>query len=188
MKTKHINSFEIAVVSMIVVGFILIGFTVFFSLTPRQQSNLAGAFQMFDIHEETAAGFENFKFIINIPNEFNKQFYKSFTEIATLPSETFDVPRQIASEFSRNITSAINNLSNQVAMGYSNQTQAHEQTAELAQLNPQGKVMGAMIDLTDKFSSAAVVEQKVPPSLNMHYDYQPPKFEDFKLALESLNP
>src|SRR5258708_24100236 len=162
MKTdyKNINSFEVAVVGMIAIGFVIVGIFLFATLTPRQQTRVTSAFDLLDIHEQTASTaastIEGVKFVIDVPNEFYNQFYIAFTEVAALPSETFEVPQQIATDLVRNFSIALNNLTDQVATGYAAQNQLQDQKSQLTELAYDGKVMGAMIEISDKLSSMTV--------------------------------
>jgi hypothetical protein len=176
MKTdyKNINSFEVAVVSMIAVGLVIVGLTIFSSLTPRQQLAVTSAFELFDVHERTVETVENVKFVLDIPNEFYNQFYIAFTEVATLPSETIDVPQEIAGEIVRNIKTAFNTLSDQAMSGYMAQSQYHNQTASLTELAHDGVIMGAMIEMTDKMSTMVLVNTSKPEEINFHYEYKVP--------------
>ena len=187
MKTdyKNINSFEAAVVGMIAVGFVIVGIVLFATLTPRQQVNVVSAFDVFDLHQQTIATtsltLESVTFVWNIPTEFYNQFYIAFTEVATLPEQAVEMPILVAKELSRNISVAIDNLADQASRGYMSQAQYHNQNSEMALLPYDGKIMGAMIEVSDKLSNMTVVERNSHSSLKMYYDYVPPKiFSELK--------
>jgi hypothetical protein len=202
MKTNYqsINLFEVAVVGMITIGFVLIGVILFSGLTPRSQTNVASAFNMFDIHEQMASTvnstIDSEQFVMDVPNEFYNQFYVAFNQVATMPSDTFDLPVAVAAELARNITVTINNLSDQVAEGYAEQVQTQDYIAELTQggtmvayENLQGKVLGASIDRSFKNSTAgcgSVTGNTTEQTLKMTYGYNPPDLDKLILALTKL--
>ncbi len=184
---QNINSFDVAVVSMITIGFIIIGIILFGTLTPRQQTNISSALEIFDIHEQVVNETETVQFVFNIPNEFYKEFYVAFVEVASVPLENFELPVMIAKEMSRNVVAIFNNLSDQVAAGYANQNNYQTHSSELAQLNYEGRVMGAAIELSDKISHITAIEQKSNSSLDLNFEYAPPKLDINNLNLNLLN-
>jgi hypothetical protein len=202
MKTNYqnINSFEVAIVGMITAGFILVGIILFSTLTPRTQANVASSLNMFDIHERVAdtisSTTDEIGFMMDIPNQFYNQFYIAFTQTATLPSETFEIPAQIATELSRDVSAAINNLGVQVAEGYSHQiqtevqsSQATQEGTELAYESYPGKVLGATVDLISAGATAGsvrIVGIGTGQNINFPYTYSPPELSQVKYALLKL--
>jgi hypothetical protein len=189
MKTDYnnINKFEVAIVSMIAVGFVILGVTLFTSLTPRQQANVTAAFKMFDVREQAAATVEDVKFIFGVPEEFYNQFYIAFTEVVSFPAEDIELATSVAVELKNNVVAVFDNLTSQVVQGYAQQNQLQERSDDFALLPYDGKIMGAMIDLSDKISSITVREKNPPTSLNLHYEYSAPKIELLNSALKYLN-
>ncbi|MBX4186857.1 MAG: hypothetical protein KW802_01175 [Candidatus Doudnabacteria bacterium] len=184
MKTdyQNIKTFDVAVVGMITAGFIIIGVLVFSSLTPRQQVAWSQSVEILDIHQEFGQTVAETKtvseFVYNIPQEFYNQFYIAFTQVATLPEEVIDTPISVGQELLRNVKVAFNNLSDQVAVGYTAQNNLLAQKSELAVLPYDGKVMGAMIEVSDKLSTIAVTDTSPHGTLNMHYDYAVPSLPE----------
>ena len=201
MKTdyKNINSFEVAAVCAIIVGFLLVGIVLFSGLTPNKQAAVASSFDIFDLHRQSMEAFETIKFVYDIPEEFYKQFYIAFTELATLPEGTLEMPVETAAELYRNVASAFTNLSDQVANGYSKQnSKARGNVAQAYE----GQVMGAMIDLSyrvseineDLFVSKEQAPQqesiKIQPTyrreINFYYQYEVPKFNFKEINVGSI--
>ncbi|MBX4191841.1 MAG: hypothetical protein KW804_03515 [Candidatus Doudnabacteria bacterium] len=189
MKTDYnnINKFEVAVVSLIAVGFVILGITLYSSLTPRQQSVITSSLQMFDMKEHVATTIDEIKFVYGIPNEFYNQFYIAFSDVVTLPLDDFEVIGWAVGELSNQTSVVINHLIDQTAAGYAAQNQSVSQYSQLAELSPNGKVMGAVIDVSDTISNLVVREQSVRTSLDFHYDYTPPKLELLSSELNHLN-
>jgi hypothetical protein len=179
MKTdfKNLNMFEAALVGWSFIGIVLVGAVMFSSLTPAKQSQVKAAFNIFDIKEGTREAMDTVNFVLDIPNQFYSQFYIAFEQVAVLPEYTFEVPKQIASDFSSAVTVVINNLSNQLQQGYEAQNQFAVVKAERSEIAYDGKVMGAMIDISDKLSSVTITETKVhPQTLKIPYKYTAPRF------------
>lgn len=179
---QNLNKFEVAVVGMIVVGFIIFGLIVFCALTPRQQIYVADAIQIFDIHQQAAEAAQSVEFVVNIPNEFYAQFYIAFAEVVTLPSETFEVPTEVISQISSNISLAVNELAVEVATNYQKQNNFYASQAPEIQYDYTGKVAGAMIDLSDRLSTVTVLVSEPEKNLKIPYEYNGPN-----LNLSSLS-
>lgn len=190
MKTDYnnINKFEVAIVSMIAVGFVILGITVFSSLTPRQQTQISSAFDILDMNDHVAASIEGVKFVYSIPEEFYDQFYIAFTEIVAWPAEDIELASTTFKELKRNVVSAFDTMTNQVVNGYAQQNQLMNQKKEVAILPHDGKVMGAVIEVTEVMGKAVVREKEVRTSLNMNYDYTPPKIEFMNTVLSYISP
>jgi hypothetical protein len=182
---KNINKFDVAIVAMIAIGFIITGVFLFASLTPRVQMNVTTSLQMFDVHEQFAKTMDTTAFVIDLPNEFFNQFYIAFTEVATLPPEIFETPRDIVLELKRNVTVAINNLADQVATGYAAQNDQEVQIAQTARVAYNGKVMGAVIDVTDAIAEFSV-EQPIKNILEIPYSYQVPSFAQLTISVNKF--
>ncbi|OGE79907.1 MAG: hypothetical protein A2660_00430 [Candidatus Doudnabacteria bacterium RIFCSPHIGHO2_01_FULL_45_18] len=133
---QKINSFEVATVVVIAVGFLLVGAMLFASFTPRAQTQVAAAFRMLDVHQDFNATLDEVKFIASIPNKFNQEFYLAFTQVAVLPVETFTRPQQTVSDWYQ----ALANYSDQVAGNYLAVVSVQPQ------ISGEGKILGTMID------------------------------------------
>ena len=164
MKTNYklLTMFEVATVFMAVAGFVLIGVMLFANLTPRTQTKVTSSFDILDMNQTAAQANQVVGFVFDSTDEFYKQFYVAFTQIATLPPEIFETPVRIASNFYE----AFGNFSDQVGLDYRLQNQSNEQIAFDG-----GKVLGVLIDLGRKNN---------PPDCNPlakmqdRYNYQPP--------------
>jgi len=190
---QKVNHFDVAVVTMILVGFVLIGGIIFSSLTPRGQTDVTEALSMFDIHEQAAMQtnqtLDTVNFVLDVQSEFYNQFYKAFSELAVMPEDTFEVPIKIA----HNLAGFFNDLSVQVAEGYEKQNQMTKQIAY-----SQGQVLGAVMDLSGQFaaepqanvlSGDCAEAEPTQVSLKIPYQFVAPDFNQIKSQLINyINP
>ena len=101
MKTdyKNLDSFETAIVTLLIVGIGLTGTIIFSGLPMQQQDNVAGALSMFDIHQQAAGELVVVVAIFDTSQEFLDQFYLAFTQVAVLPDEVanrmIEAPTQV---------------------------------------------------------------------------------------------
>lgn len=159
MKTNHkiLDGFEIATVVLAVVGFLLIGIVLFSTLTPRTQNRINSAVNVLDIHQQFAKTTYTMgsalDFTLDAADEFYKQFYIAFTQVAVLPAETFEVPTRIAADFYQ----GLGNFSDQIALEYRQQNSADKQVAFDA-----GQILGAMIELSASDESPDQTPQPIP--------------------------
>jgi hypothetical protein len=170
MKTdyQNINAFEASVVAMIVLGFVVLGMVVFSGLAPRQQKNVASAFDLFDFHEAAAQSIDSVQFLMGVPEEFYNQFYIAFEQVAALPPETLTAPREVA----QRLYDSIGNFSDQIAEA--KQLDKPEVYAFVHYKGP-GVVLGASVVAT---TSTCHSDQSQPlaktETLKIPYTYESP--------------
>ena len=85
LNLKLLNSFEVSVVVMIVLGFLIVGLIVFASLAPKQQSAMASGLEIFDLHQQVSEVTAQVESLINAPSRMMDRFYLAFTQIASYP-------------------------------------------------------------------------------------------------------
>src|SRR3989338_6677211 len=119
MRSNHemINTFEAAAVVMAFVGILIIGMILLASLTPRQQKVVLTSFELLDAGELVGETAQTAETIIDIPNEFYKQFYIAFNQLAILPAEIFIKPIGAL----KKTYAALGNYSDLIASNYQKQ-------------------------------------------------------------------
>jgi hypothetical protein len=168
---KKLSWFETLIISWLFVGLIIVIMILFTGLSFRMQSSISIALQIFDLHEEAIEARDNLMFVLNIPDEFNKQFYLAFTQIAVLPPETFEVPTDIVRGISAAVSESVDALSLAVVEGYQNNSTFTKSVAISAQPSAEGKIMGAMIQASDRLSNIVVIENNHAATLEIPYSY-----------------
>jgi len=150
LNLKLLNSFEVCVVLMIVVGFAIIGLILVSSLTPRQQTAVATSFEIFDMQEQIAKVGSALSFINTTANEFYNQFYLAFVQTVTLPDDFMATASDLASGFKLSVGG----------------------------LFAQGRVAGASTSLFDQYHGDAdqIYYHSTPktPAQQMPYEYVAP--------------
>jgi hypothetical protein len=171
MKTDYnkINLFEASVVAWSFIGLALIGGVFLSSMTPKNQTSLMQAVGIFDIHEHLEKTADGLEFVLNIPNEFNKQFYIAFTQVMELPRESYEFPAEVAREIISGSKIAINELASQAMESYQQQQQIEVARAQILEPKVSGQISGAVIDLTEP----------PPIELNLPYSYPGPNLDEF---------
>ncbi len=168
MKTdfNKLGIVETAMLTWAFVGMIVIGAVTFNSLTPNSQKNVTKAFTMFDMHETIKQVADTALFVYDAPKVFYEEFYIAFVDLTKLPPETFEVAKATRIAF--------NNLADQVTSGYSAVQELQIANAQIIEPQPEGKVAGAMIDLSVKLETMTVSETKPrTKELKMPYSFVP---------------
>jgi hypothetical protein len=162
---KKLDLFEGIVVCAIIMGLGLIGAITFSGLTTKQQSQVASAVQMLDLHEQVPEVLDTAKFVAyDVPQDFLNRFYIAFTEIGTIPSEELD---------------SIAVLPSQIKTAYDNLL---DSSGHLA-LEPtdSGRVLGASI------SNAADCDPPAQEAINNSYYFIPPEINMQKVLKVEIN-
>lgn len=180
---QNINKFEVGIVCVIAIGFVIIGVILFSSLTPRKQAEISGALNMFNIRQEAAETIETVEFVYNIPDEFYKEFNMAFVQVATLPEDTLNVPLDTYTQLYRIVAYVVNNLTDQALVGYRAQNQFQIATASQRHIAYDGKIMGAMINVADRLSQVVVREKPRSQNLDLYYSYPTP---DYNLSISRM--
>jgi len=158
MQTNYedLNWFEAATVTVMVIGFVLIGLFMFNSVSEDQQKNISSAFDMFDIHEEIVQPIQTMKFIAyDAPQEVMNQFYIAFTEVASLSSEQVEIFQQMPNKVKLAIYDLLDQSAN-VAVASTDE----------------GKVLGASIEAMKIVPNC---DGQMPQVSNFEYHFDPPK-------------
>jgi hypothetical protein len=111
---QNLNSFELSVVVFIGVGVLLIGTIAFSSMGIRHQNNFLQALNILDVQAQVAESAASIQTLLSFQQEFYNQFYVAFTQVATLPAETFEVPRK----YIQTAYNAFANYSDEIVFDY----------------------------------------------------------------------
>jgi hypothetical protein len=112
MKTNYNNLslFESCAIFMAALGMLLIGIQIYLILPGENQIQVAGAFNLLDVHESFAQAQVTTQFVTGTMDDFYKQFDIAFTELFSFP-DTVGTP---VIKFA----DAIGNYSDSVGTGY----------------------------------------------------------------------
>jgi hypothetical protein len=162
MKTNYQNLslFEGLSVIVAVIGVALIGFEVYASCSSSVQSEIASAFSIFDIHEQTSATISNIQFVMATTQAFYDEFDLAF-------QQTFSYPDQIGEPI-LHFASAVGTYADSIAGNYSQ--------SSIAMNNRAGEVLG--VSFSSDVTADISVEQYIPvkKSTENHYHYLAPSF------------
>ena len=149
---KNLKLAESLAVIFAALGISLVGAISFTALPAKNQTQVATALQVFDMHEQPSRQWrEGFVFLAyDLPQDFLGKFYTAFNEVAVIPYETILSWQELGQD-------ALD-FSEQVAIAYQRNFLHENQTAiALAQ---EGEVAGASI-----VAEAPLLENIVPASI-----------------------
>jgi hypothetical protein len=138
---KNLSRFEIAAVSMIAIGVVLVGAQVFMSLPDTAQAKITGAFQVLEMSGATQEVWEvemaANEIVFNGMEDFYKELYVAIGEMAMPMAENIS---KTADNFAA-VARAVTSVSDNIASNYQNNYVMSGVEAGMG-----GKVMGAYFE------------------------------------------
>lgn len=179
---KNLDGFESAAITVAVAGILLIGTLAFLGLSYNQQSYFVSALNVLDIHEQAEQSAQDIQFAMSVPEEFYKQVYVAFTQVAVLPDETVNSVIQWASNI-QVAFSQFQNYSDQVTFEYNFINQPARQIAYTNVIPDLGLVAGASVDLSGSVLAPHCIPRQAE-QVKSSAEYQPP---DINLIRNEIN-
>ena len=169
MKTDYqsLNWFDSSIVLAAVLGLGLIGAICFSQLPASQQVSISQSLTIFDISSQLAVEQQTTGSMIDSASNYLDKFYLAFTDVATIPAESLEVPPYLAEVYDD-----FAHYADQIASNY-NFNNSLSSAPQLAYDG--GLVLGAIIDLSSSVANNPncwSLEVKIPysytaPDLNV---------------------
>ena len=160
MKTNYNNltKFEACIVFVAVVGIALIGLEFYAGLSAQTRTQVAAAFEVFDLHSQFNQVSSMAETTIAVTNDFYNQFDIAFTQVFSFPDAIGTPLIQVADSFG----------------SYAEAVASNYHSSYVAQTQMQGRVLGA--SLISQQAESVVQQTQSTAVARKHYDYLAPSF------------
>lgn len=133
---QNLSGFHAAAVVMIAIGIGLIAAMLFLALPSDQQLAVKQSLIVFDAHESFGKQVESLRFVFEIQQKYNEEFYLASTQVLSFPDEASRVSVALIKSFESFA------FFSDVFVANQNQTRMAQST----QTNLSGQILGAFIE------------------------------------------